>query len=135
MDAIHELVRAAFSGNTEEITRLLDVGVPINAQDGEGWNPLHAAIENDQKECICLLVENGADIACVINGLTPLAHAVDITIDGTIQTGGSQGDEPVDIVRYLLSAGADPLPGLAVAESYGSQKLIALLSAAEDRQL
>ncbi|MDI1240846.1 MAG: ankyrin repeat domain-containing protein [bacterium] len=133
MSTVHALVQAAFCGNAAEVLSLLDLGVPIDAQDGEGWNALHAAIENEERECISLLIKNGADIARVVNGLTPLAHAVDISIDGTIQTGGSQGDEPVDIVRYLLSVGADPLPGLIVAESYGSQKLIALLSAAEPR--
>lgn len=133
MSTVHELVRAAFSGNGEEIIRLLDLGVPINAQDGEGWNPLHAAIENEEMECISLLIANGADVACIVNGLTPLAHAVDVAIDGTIQTGGSPGDEPVEIIRYLLSVGADPLPGLTVAKSYGSQKLVTLLSAAEHR--
>jgi ankyrin repeat protein len=133
MSTVHELVRAALNGKIDEIIRLLDLGVPIDAQDGEGWNALHAAIENEQKECVSLLIVNGADIACIVNGMTPLAHAVDISIDGTMQTGGSQGDEPVDIVRYLLSLGADPSPGLAVAKSYGSQKLITLLSATEDR--
>jgi uncharacterized protein len=133
MDKVQALVRAASAGNEEEISILLDSGVPIDAQDGDGWNALHAAIENERMGCISLLVDNGADLGCVVNGLTPLAHAVDISIDGTIQTGGTPGDEPVDIVRYLLSLGADPLPGLKVAESYASQKLIALLSSAKHR--
>ena len=131
---VRELIRAALHGRADEIVRLLDLGVPIDAQ-ADGQNPLHAAIGNEQIECIHLLVSKGADVNYAIDGWSPLAYAVDIAIDGTIQRGGDQYDEPVETIRYLLSVGADPSPGLDVAKSYGSKKLVALLEAAKERYM
>lgn len=51
------------------------------------------------------LLDNGADINEESGGLTPLHHAIDVEIDGHVQTG-----EPlhVDTTAYLLARGADP---------------------------
>jgi ankyrin repeat protein len=131
MNNTEDLVQAAFEGRTDDVRRLLDQGVPIDAP-GKNWNPLHAAIENEQLECVQLLIARGADVEYVTDlleaGMTPLAHAVDIAIDGTNQRGGSPWDAPTDIVCALLRAGADPSPGLLVAREYGSEKFLALLS-------
>jgi ankyrin repeat protein len=135
MSEVRQLVRAAFNGYAEEVARLVDAGVPIDAQADDNSNPLHAAIENDQIECIRMLVSKGADVNLTVNGISPLAHAVDLAIDSTIQSGGDQDDEPVEAVRYLLSVGADPSSGLAIARAYGSKKLVALLEAAQERHL
>ncbi len=62
--------------------------------------------------------------------LSPLAHAVDIAIDGTLQRGGHEGDEPTEVITVLLEAGADPEPGLRVARQYGSSKMMELLTLA-----
>jgi hypothetical protein len=122
------LARAAFDGNIAEVTRLLDVGADIDAE-GTNWNPLHAAIENDDPSCVRLLIERGADIERPAPGYaSPLAHAVDISIDGTIQSGGHPGEEPTQVILLLLSAGASVESGLLVARSYNSGKIVALLT-------
>lgn len=127
--AVEELVQAAIDGDTESIDRLLDAGADIDAH-GRNWNALHSAIEHENLACVRLLVRRGAALERPGGGLTPLAHAVDIAIDGALQTGAHPGDEQTEIVDLLLAAGADPAPGLAVARAYGSTKLIDLLAAA-----
>lgn len=130
MEAIELLVQAAFYGNLDEVARLLDGGTGIDAI-GRNWNALHAAIENEHFSCIQLLLARGADVNLSVASCTPLEHVVDISIDGNNQTGGQPGDEPVEIVQLLISAGANIAPGLALARSYQSQKLIQLLEDAE----
>lgn len=125
------LTDAAFNGNVDDVVRLLDVGEDINAIDGV-WNPLHAAIENEHSDCVGLLLGRGADIERSCGKLTPLAHAVDIAIDGTIQSGGKPGDEPIEIIIQLLAAGAAPAPGLKLAREYECDKIVKLLMNAID---
>jgi uncharacterized protein len=129
MTTSEELAQAAFDGNIGRITDLLDAGAPINAK-GRNWTPLHAAIENERLDCVELLISRGADIHEESSDFPPIAHAIDIAIDGTIQTDGSPGDEPTAIVELLLSHGANPAAGLRVAREYKSFKLIRLLEAA-----
>jgi ankyrin repeat protein len=130
-----ELAKAAFDGDVEAVGRLLDNGADIDAE-GHVWNPLHAAIENENVACVQLLIRRGADVERRAAGdLSPLAHAVDIAIDGTIQRGGNPGDEPTEIVNVLLDSGADPKSGLRVARDYGSSKIIELLTSAVMRRL
>jgi hypothetical protein len=129
-----ELAKAAFDGDVEALRRLLEGGADID-QDGRNWNPLHGAIENKQAACVQLLIRRGADIERHAAGaLSPLAHAVDVAIDGTWQQGGSPGDEPTDIIELLLDAGADPRPGLEVAREYKSAKVVELLTRAVDQR-
>lgn len=128
-----ELWKAAFDGDFQELIRLLDAGVNIDGEDL--GRALHAAIENENLDCVQLLIHRGADIEHPLTTkarttCTPLSHAVDISIDGTIQTGRRPGEEPTEIVNLLLAAGADPGPALKVAQSYQSAKLIELLTRA-----
>lgn len=58
-------------------------------------------------------------------------QAVDLSIDGTIQIGGSPGEEPVDILEYLLDLGADvhitdskSRSPIDVAKYYKSEKIV-----------
>ncbi|AZN41601.1 ankyrin repeat domain-containing protein [Paenibacillus albus] len=93
---------------------------------------LTIAVENDQKDMIQLLLMIGADINFKsYGGWTPLHAAVDISIDGTIQTGGKPGDEPTEIIKYLLDNGADRnilnrngQTPLDIAKAYKSKKII-----------
>lgn len=130
---IAELIRAASVGALDEVTRLLESGADVNAATFDS-TPLHAAIEHGHADCVQLLLRRGASVEQSTRFTnTPLAHAVDVAIDGTMQSGGAQGDEPTAIIEMLLSAGADPLPGLKVAEQYKSQKLAGLLRSAIHR--
>ncbi|HZM91475.1 MAG TPA: ankyrin repeat domain-containing protein [Blastocatellia bacterium] len=123
-----ELIKAVFDGDVDAVRRLLDAGDDIDA-DGRIWNPLHVAIENQNAACVHLLIRRGADIEHSAAGnLSPLAHAVDSAIDGTIQTGGSPGDEPTEIINLLLDAGADSTQALEVAREYESSKIVDLLT-------
>src|SRR5436305_12837502 len=106
-----ELSTAAFDGDVEAVRRLLDAGADVNAE-GRHWNPLHAAIESHNVACVQLLIRRGADVERLAGNMSPVAHAVDIAVDGTIQAGGRQGDEPTEIIEFLLAAGADPASGL-----------------------
>ena len=127
-----ELVQASFEGDARRILELLEAGAGINGY-GRYWNPLHAAIENEQIECIDLLIKKGADLESTPKAhpdFTPLAHAVDIAIDGTMQRGGRPGEEPTEAILLLLAAGADPSPGLAVAEKYRSEFVARVLQRA-----
>ena len=91
---------------------------------------------NGQVACVQFLIARGADVERpAAGGESPLAHAVDAAIDGTIKTGGEPGDEPAEIINLLLGAGADPRPGLGVARDYKSSKLIELLTMALKRRL
>jgi ankyrin repeat protein len=137
METSELLVQAAFDGNLDEVARLLKGGANVDAE-GQCWNPLHAAIENEHSSCVRLLLAHGADVNLRAGHLTPLAHAVDISIDGNNQTGGRPCDEPIEIVQLLVCAGADIEPGLFMARRYQSHKLIQLLEVAElhgDREL
>ena len=135
MEIRERLAQAAFDGNIAEVKRLIDTGADIDA-DGRNWNPIHAAIENDKVSCVRLLLDRGADVERPGHGYpSPLAHAVDISVDGTIQSGGSQGEEPIEVILLLLSAGAKVEAGLAVARRYGSQKIDQLLTSSKGNRL
>jgi ankyrin repeat protein len=130
-----ELEKAAFAGDVEAVERLLDAGANID-RDGRIWNALHAAIENGNVDCIELLIGRGAEVEHRATGnLSPLAHAVDIAIDGACQSGCKPGNESTDIISLLLEAGAEPASGLEVARGYKSTKIVGLLTSAMKSQL
>lgn len=126
------LVRAAFEGDLQLIRTLLDAGTDVDGW-GRVWNPLHAAVEGDHLSCVQVLVQRGADLEATLErnpGFTPLAHAVDLAIDGTRQVGGKPGEEPMETIRYLLGRGADPSPALEVALGYEHEPLSRLFEEA-----
>jgi hypothetical protein len=65
----------------------------------------HRAVELEDLVALHNLLDGGADIHEEYNGLTLLHHAIDVEIDGHVQSG-----EPlhVDTTAYLLARGADP---------------------------
>jgi ankyrin repeat protein len=54
------LTLAAAHGHTDLVKALLDRGAVVNARDGTGWTPLHAAAYGGHPEIIRLLLERGA---------------------------------------------------------------------------
>ena len=87
----------------------------------------HLAIENENHTCVVALVEKGASINSLVGGWKALDHAVDISIDGTIQTGGKPGDEPIETITYLLERGADKRSALNLAKKYENEKIVQIL--------
>jgi len=101
---VHEVARQ----DLPAVQRLLDAGANPNLP-GQAWSSAIAcAGENDETgEIVRALVASGADVNIQDEcGWTPLHHAVDMAIDGTIQ----QNLEEIDwtVVGVYLDLGADP---------------------------
>jgi hypothetical protein len=123
MDLNTTLEQAAFDGDVESLALLLQKG----RGDPELGKALHLAIENEQTACVQKLLLAGAPLEHVYWEMTPLTHAVDISIDGTIQGGGRPGNEPTEVIKMLLKLGADRTAGLRLAREYRSEAIIRLL--------
>ncbi|MFC5831201.1 ankyrin repeat domain-containing protein [Nonomuraea insulae] len=70
-------------------------------------SPAHLAVEFEDLPTLRELLDNGHSVEDPDeHGWTLLHHAIDVEIDGHVQTG-----EPlhVDVTAYLLARGADPL--------------------------
>ena len=89
-----ELHEAARRGNLEEVRKLLDSGVDVNAGNRYQATALFFAAQKGNLEMVELLVERGArvDIKDTFYQMTALSRAL--------------SDEHFDVVRYLLSKGA-----------------------------
>ena len=120
-----KICKAAFDGNLEELKILLENKTNLN-QKGLFWTPIHSAIENENLDCLKLLIQNGADVE--YKGTDgegfPLDHAVDIAVQAKINTGGKEGEENLEFINALLEAGANPKTGIQTAKSYGSKKIL-----------
>lgn len=57
-------------------------------------------------------------------GMDRFHQAVDLSINGTIRTGGSLGEEPIDILEYLLDYGVD----VHITDSKGSSPIDVAMS-------
>ena len=58
-----DIFEAAQCGNTAVVKRYLDIGVPVDITDEDGWSPVHHAIAHRQVEVIRLLMDRG----CLMN--------------------------------------------------------------------
>lgn len=118
---------AAILGDADAVRRLLDLGLPVDALDGQGCSALLRAAGGGHRAVVDLLLARGADPGQAAgSGATALSAAVSM--------------RHVDIVERLLVAGADieqRLPGeltvLMVACALGLPDLAArLLGAGAD---
>ena len=57
-----EMRNAAAVGNTEEVQKFLDQGVPVDAANELGKTALMMAVEGDNMETVALLLARGADV-------------------------------------------------------------------------
>lgn len=127
-EIIESICQAAFLGNTEELKLLLRERIDLN-QKCKNWTPLHSAIENQNLDCLKLLIESGADVEFIGSEGEgyPLDHAVDVAIQSNNNTGGKLGEESLDIIIALLEAGANPSTAISTAKTYGSEKILTTL--------
>jgi ankyrin repeat protein len=56
------LLSAAGMGDILKVQHLLAINADINVQDGNGWTPLHRAIDGRHKEVVKLLIYKEADV-------------------------------------------------------------------------
>lgn len=108
--ALHE---AAFDGDIETLTRLLDAGSEINALDAtSGQTALLSAIENIEDAAVEYLLARGADPNLRgYGGVTPLQLAIEIAVEEAKSRLDSTGElqAPTTVaLELLLRAGADP---------------------------
>ena len=114
-----QLADSAFDGDLAAVERLLSQGADIDGQ-GRVWTPLHATIENERLEIARCLIAAGADLEVLCGDMTPLAHAVDILIDGSMQQGEPIVEVSMAMIDLLAAAGAKLDPGIEVAREYGN---------------
>mgnify|MGYP001826430960 FL=1 len=126
VEPLHE---AAFAGNVEEVSRLLEEGTAVDVSDPEGRTALMWASFNGHTAVDALLLEKGAAInARETNGRTALMYAssgpfagtvglllekgADVNLQGSaegftaLMTAAAEGQ--VEVVQVLLAYGADP---------------------------
>ncbi|HPB73785.1 MAG TPA: ankyrin repeat domain-containing protein, partial [Chromatiaceae bacterium] len=123
-----DMRNAAAVGNTEEVMRHLDAGVPVDAPNEFGKTALMMAVEGDNLETVALLLARGADVNARASGnctaLTFAAENGHIGITALlIERGANLHDRTrggwdalmiasrygiTDMVEQLLFKGADP---------------------------
>ena len=117
-----DVVGLALEGETAELTRLIDAGVPVNLSTANGDTLLILAAYHVHLDTVQALLGRGADTARVNDrGQTAIGAAVFRRAESVVQA--------------LLDAGADPWLGrqsaYAVAEVFELQDMRALLDGFE----
>src|SRR5262245_55117789 len=125
---MNEIHVAAYNGWTDQIDRLLKLGVDANSRDETGFTPLRwatfRAAVTDMTEVIDLLAVAGADLDAITSDgkSTPLIFAIAAIAGG-----------PHDAVLSLVRAGADinleadQVTPLMMAAREGDRELVSLL--------
>ncbi|MDH5835183.1 ankyrin repeat domain-containing protein [Luteimonas kalidii] len=119
-----DLPAAAMTGDADAVRRLIDLGLPVEAVDGQGCTALLRACGGGHPAVVDLLLARGAQPQHVAHtGATPLSAAVSV--------------RQIEIVDRLLAAGAQleqRLPGevtvLMLAAALGLPELCARLMTA-----
>ncbi|TGD70673.1 ankyrin repeat domain-containing protein [Mangrovimicrobium sediminis] len=136
---MQELNRAIFEENLSEINRILNAGVDIDAVDSTGKTALMQAVEQENIRFVELLIHHGASVNCPGNdGWAPIHLAVDVSIDGTVQSNGVPHSAPTSIIGYLIGKGADlhqetdsGETAYTIARKYENKKITEYLNSAK----
>ena len=102
-----ELIEAAGRNDTAMITRLLDQGASVQAQDGKGRTALLLVVDRNHVESANLLIEAGADV-----------NAQDHQLDSPLLLAGARGY--LEILTLILEA----KPDFMIYNRYGGTALI-----------
>ena len=73
-----KFVKAAQSGDTTVVTECLELGVPVDLTDEDGWSPVHHAIAHGQVEVIRLLMDRGCCMSPVKSRIPPSSDYVGV---------------------------------------------------------
>ena len=149
------LMEAAFTGNLDEVERLVSEGAAVDVFDPEHRTPMMFAAFNGHTPVVGYLLEKGAQVDTKdISGRTALMYAssgpfaetvglllkrgAKVNVQGTLEgftplmTAAAEG--LVDVVRLLLGAGADREikdkdgdTALSFAQQNGHTEVVALL--------
>jgi ankyrin repeat protein len=118
-----DLPAAAQAGDADAVARLLDLGLPVQAQDAQGCTALLRAAGGGHLALVELLLARGADHSMAArSGATPLSAALSMRHDAVLQRlldGGARPDQalPGDITPLMVAA--------ALGQSRGVQLLLA----------
>jgi len=120
---VEELFEAATYGNVNQITRLLQQGINVNAANSERETALHMAAANGRYPAVIYLLNHGANInARTIKNWTPIHHATRF--------------RKANIANYLMKKGASPytrtsdgLSAIDMARTLHDQQLLRVLGA------
>jgi ankyrin repeat protein len=159
---IQALMEAAFTGNLEDVRRLVNDGTPVNAIDTEKRTPLMFASFNGHAPVAEYLLDVGAEIDSKdSNGRTALMYAssgpfgetvkllltrgAEVNVQGTLEgftslmTAAAEGQ--LEVVRHLLDHGADRSledtdgdTALTFARQNGHAEVVKLLENPPDRE-
>ncbi|MFV1874048.1 MAG: ankyrin repeat domain-containing protein [Oleiphilus sp.] len=133
----NKLANAIIEDELYQVYSIINEGIDFNVLDETGMTPLMHAVEAENIRLIELFIALGADINVAGHeGFTALHHSIDVSIDGTIQNGGKQGEEPLSIISFLIDNGADVTAKtdkgetpLDLATNYKAHKVMEFLSA------
>lgn len=128
-------MKAIWREDIREVEALLDAGANVDIAGSTGFTPLMQAAEMENIDIARMLLDRGARVNhSDRHGTTPLHIAVDMAIDGTLQTGGKLGEESTDMIEFLLGRGASPIAAnnrqrtpIDWATDYRSSKIANLL--------
>lgn len=106
-----ELRASAGAGDVARVAALLDAGTPVEARDGDGPTPLHAALVARQVGTTRLLLARGAGPETAVYGRTPLSVVAQFL--GAERSDPARLAATLELIALLISAGArlDFAPG------------------------
>jgi cytohesin len=82
-----ELLEAARKGDLIKVQTALENGANPNAEDNDGWTPLHFVAQEGRVDAVKILLERGADPRIADNeGHTPLDYAHDSAIRSLLES-------------------------------------------------
>ena len=110
-----DLPAAAITGDGDAVRRLVDLGFPVDALDGQGCSALLRASGGGHVEAVEQLIAHGANVGLSAStGATPLSAAVSmrhaVVVDRLLAAGADLGQRLPGEVTVLMLASALGLP-------------------------